>query len=66
MEKKKLKRANLIIAIVVVGLDGLDQLGEGGLVLLGHLRDGKRGSCLLVDDSPKTRLALNQQRGQTA
>jgi hypothetical protein len=53
------KGTNLIIAIVVVSLDGLDQLGEGGLVFLGHLRDGKCGSCLLVNDSSKTGLALN-------
>jgi hypothetical protein len=51
--------ADLVESVKVVGVDGLDKLGKGGLVLLGHLGDGQGGSGLLVNDGTEARLALN-------
>ena len=44
---------DLLSALVVVGLDGLDQLGERGPVVRVHVGDGDAGGGLAAAHSPK-------------
>jgi len=49
----------LFVLLTVTLLDGLDQLGQLGLVLRTDLRQSKNSSSLLVDDRAESRLALD-------
>lgn len=60
LEDGKYGKSYLIEALRVVGVDGLDKLVQGSLVLLVHIGEGKGSGGLLVDDSAKTSLALKQ------
>ena len=44
---------DLLSALVVVGLDGLDQLGERGPVVRVHVGDGDAGGGLAAAHSPE-------------
>jgi len=50
---------NLVVAIVVVGTDGLNQLAQGSLILVVNVGEGNTGASLAVNETSKTCLALN-------
>ena len=49
----------ILVLVGVALLDGLDQLGQLGLVLRAHLGQGEDGSGLLVNNRAETSLALD-------
>jgi len=54
---------DFVSALVVVDLDGLDQLVEGAVVLLVDLDDGHAGGGLPVDSAAETSLVLDDAVG---
>ncbi len=56
------RKANLIEALKVVGVDGLDKLVQSGLILLGDGSEGEGSRGLLVHNSAKTSLGLEAEK----
>ncbi len=54
--------SHLLKALSEVGVDSLDQLVQGSLVLLVHSGKGQGGGSLLANNGTKTSLALQQGR----
>jgi hypothetical protein len=58
-------QAYLLEALGVVGVDGLDELVQGSLILLLDIRKSDGGGGLLVDEGAKASLALLKVRDGT-
>jgi hypothetical protein len=58
--------ADLLRALVEVGVDSLDKLGESSLVLLVDVGDGNSGGSLVVNDCSETSLALEFEEHKTS
>ena len=58
-------RGILVVRLKVTIVNGRDELGQLSLVLSADLGKGEDGSCLLVNDSTETGLALDDNVGNT-